>query len=90
MSRWTLPGAAGIRGWTDQGPHPGPPGAAHTGSTPPWTSGAQLWGTDWPHPNISQDMPNDGKLVDLMCTFCSDPHLRQKLLVDNPLTLYGR
>ncbi len=49
-----------------------------------------LWGTDWPHPNISQDMPNDGGLVDLMCTFCSDPHLRHKLLVDNPLTLYGR
>ncbi|MGY4493971.1 amidohydrolase family protein [Pseudomonas sp. TE3610] len=49
-----------------------------------------LWGTDWPHPNISQDMPNDGGLVDLMCAFCSDPHLRQKLLVDNPLTLYGR
>src|SRR5690606_31834399 len=20
-----------------------------------------LWGTDWPHPNISKDMPNDGE-----------------------------
>jgi len=49
-----------------------------------------LWGTDWPHPNISQDMPNDGALVDLMATFCPDPALRQKLLVDNPLKLYGR
>ena len=24
-----------------------------------------LWGTDWPHPNIAGDMPNDGDLVDL-------------------------
>ncbi|OCR25194.1 2-pyrone-4,6-dicarboxylate hydrolase [Pseudomonas syringae] len=49
-----------------------------------------LWGTDWPHPNISQDMPNDGELVDLMFGFCRDPLLRQKLLVDNPMRLYGR
>ncbi|GGM01035.1 amidohydrolase family protein [Pseudomonas asuensis] len=49
-----------------------------------------LWGTDWPHPNITRDMPNDGGLVDLMFRFCADPALRQKLLVDNPMTLYGR
>jgi predicted TIM-barrel fold metal-dependent hydrolase len=49
-----------------------------------------LWGTDWPHPNISKDMPNDGGLVDLMFQFCADPEKRQKLLVENPLKLYGR
>lgn len=49
-----------------------------------------LWGTDWPHPNISKDMPNDGALVDLMFKFCADPEQRQKLLIDNPLKLYGR
>ncbi|PWC11950.1 2-pyrone-4,6-dicarboxylate hydrolase [Brenneria roseae subsp. americana] len=48
-----------------------------------------LWGTDWPHPNISNDMPNDGELVDLMLDFCPDTALRQKLLVDNPARLYG-
>ena len=32
-----------------------------------------LWGTDWPHPNISKDMPNDGELVDLFAEFCPDP-----------------
>jgi 2-pyrone-4,6-dicarboxylate lactonase len=47
-----------------------------------------LWGTDWPHPNISKDMPNDGQLVDLMCSFCDDAGLRHKLLVDNPARLY--
>lgn len=49
-----------------------------------------LWGTDWPHPNISKDMPNDGGLVDLMFNFCADSLLRQKLLIDNPMKLYGR
>lgn len=49
-----------------------------------------LWGTDWPHPNITKDMPDDGALVDLMFRFCVDPEKRQKLLVDNPLKLYGR
>jgi len=29
-------------------------------------------------------------LVDLMFDFCTDPQLRQKLLVDNPMKLYGR
>jgi 2-pyrone-4,6-dicarboxylate lactonase len=47
-----------------------------------------LWGTDWPHPNISKDMPNDGGLVDLLFEFCGDAGLRQKLLVDNPAALY--
>jgi 2-pyrone-4,6-dicarboxylate lactonase len=49
-----------------------------------------LWGTDWPHPNISKDMPNDGGLVDLMFRFCTDPARRQQLLIDNPQRLYGR
>ena len=49
-----------------------------------------LWGTDWPHPNISKDMPNDGELVDLMFRFCPDAQLREKLLVTNPARLYGR
>jgi len=48
-----------------------------------------LWGTDWPHPNISKDMPNDGELVDLLLRFCPDDALREKLLVTNPARLYG-
>jgi 2-pyrone-4,6-dicarboxylate lactonase len=48
-----------------------------------------LWGTDWPHPNISKDMPNDGALVDLLFRLCPDPLLRDKLLVRNPERLYG-
>jgi predicted TIM-barrel fold metal-dependent hydrolase len=48
-----------------------------------------LWGTDWPHPNISKDMPNDGELVDLFYDFTSDPAIQQQILVDNPARLYG-
>ena len=48
-----------------------------------------LWGTDWPHPNISKDMPNDGELVDLFPEFTSDPAVQKQILVDNPARLYG-
>jgi predicted TIM-barrel fold metal-dependent hydrolase len=49
-----------------------------------------LWGTDWPHPNISKDMPNDGELVDLFGEICPDPDIRRRILVDNPTRMYFR
>jgi 2-pyrone-4,6-dicarboxylate lactonase len=48
-----------------------------------------LWGTDWPHPNIAKDMPNDGELVDLFAEFTGDPVTQRKILVENPARLYG-
>jgi len=48
-----------------------------------------LWGTDFPHPNISRWMPNDGDLVDLVPLFAEDGDLQKKVLVDNPARLYG-
>jgi 2-pyrone-4,6-dicarboxylate lactonase len=47
-----------------------------------------LWGTDWPHPNITKGMPNDGELVDLFGEICPDPAQRQRILVDNPSRMY--
>ncbi len=47
-----------------------------------------LWGTDWPHPNITRDMPNDGELVDLLGEICPDAALRQRILVDNATRMY--
>jgi 2-pyrone-4,6-dicarboxylate lactonase len=47
-----------------------------------------LWGTDWPHPNISKDMPNDGELVDLLAEMCPDARQRHRILVDNPTRMY--
>jgi len=46
-----------------------------------------LWGTDWPHPNIAGDMPNDGDLVDLLAEVTDGDMLRRKVLVDNPTPL---
>ena len=47
-----------------------------------------LWGTDWPHPNIANDMPNDGELVDLFAEICPEEATRERILVDNPTQLY--
>ena len=47
-----------------------------------------LWGTDWPHPNLTSHMPDDGKLVDLLPRIACTPQLQQRLLVDNPTRLY--
>jgi predicted TIM-barrel fold metal-dependent hydrolase len=47
-----------------------------------------LWGTDFPHPNISGDMPNDGELVNLFAEMCADEKTRHRILVDNPDRLY--
>ena len=47
-----------------------------------------LWGTDWPHPNITKDMPNDGELVNLFAKICPDPALQRRILVDNPTRMY--
>ena len=47
-----------------------------------------LWGTDWPHPNLKDHMPDDGLLVDFIPHIATTPELQKKLLVDNPMRLY--
>ena len=47
-----------------------------------------LWGTDWPHPNMTTHVPDDGVLVDRIGIICQDEAQRQALLVDNPTRLY--
>ncbi|HET7333497.1 MAG TPA: amidohydrolase family protein, partial [Rhizomicrobium sp.] len=44
-----------------------------------------LWGTDWPHPNMTTHVPDDGALVDVIPKIAPTPELQQKLLVDNPM-----
>ena len=51
--------------------------------------GRILWGTDWPHPNIEGEMPNDGDLLDLLARHAPDAAVRNRILVDNPARLYG-
>ena len=47
-----------------------------------------LWGTDWPHPNIKANMPDDGELVDLLKIIAPTPESLKRLVVDNPTRLY--
>lgn len=47
-----------------------------------------LWGTDWPHPNLTNHMPDDGLLVDIIPQIAATRGLQKKLLVDNPTRLY--
>jgi predicted TIM-barrel fold metal-dependent hydrolase len=59
-----------------------------------------LWGTDWPHPapiapgaKPSDAMPmfqiDDGRLLNQLAIWAPDPAIRKKILVDNPVRLYG-
>ena len=47
-----------------------------------------LWGTDWPHPNLKDHMPDDGLLIDYVPQIATTIELQRKLLVDNPTRLY--
>lgn len=48
-----------------------------------------LWGTDWPHPSLSDWMPEDGALFDLLGAWVPGEASRQRVLVENPARLYG-
>ena len=47
-----------------------------------------LWGSDWPHPNMEANIPDDGHLVDMIPRIAPTRELQHKLLVANPERLY--
>lgn len=47
-----------------------------------------LWGSDWPHPNMEDVLPDDGALTDVIPEIAPNAELQRKLLVDNPMHLY--
>ena len=47
-----------------------------------------MWGTDWPHPNKFEAIPNDGDLVDAFGDWVTDATLRHKILVETPTSFY--
>ncbi len=47
-----------------------------------------LWGSDWPHPNLKNHMPDDGLLVDFIPHIALSAGAQRRLLVDNPMRLY--
>ena len=48
-----------------------------------------VWGTDWPHPGARALMPEDHVLADLLAQWVPDEAQRRKVLVENPVRLYG-
>ena len=48
-----------------------------------------VWGSDWPHPRMEDEMPNAGHLLDLLNEWTEDDAIRRRILVDNPARLYG-
>jgi predicted TIM-barrel fold metal-dependent hydrolase len=48
-----------------------------------------VWGSDWPHVAFKGRMPNTTDLMDLLADWVPDAANRERVLVDNPATLYG-
>jgi predicted TIM-barrel fold metal-dependent hydrolase len=48
-----------------------------------------VWGSDWPHPGVPNNKPDDALLLDLLTEWVPDEKTRNRILVDNPATLYG-
>ncbi len=47
-----------------------------------------IWGTDWPHPNMQDEIADDGHIVDMIARIAPTAELQKKLLVTNPMRLY--
>ncbi|RYF75673.1 MAG: amidohydrolase [Comamonadaceae bacterium] len=51
-----------------------------------------VWGSDWPHATASagrHPMPDDALQVDALARWCGDADTLRRVLVDNPIALYG-
>jgi len=49
-----------------------------------------VWGSDWPHPSEKDDAkPDDAILFDLLAQWAPVEAVRNRILVDNPMELYG-
>ena len=47
-----------------------------------------IWGTDWSHPNMQDEMPDDGHLVDMIPRVAPTEQEQHRLPVANPERLY--
>jgi D-galactarolactone isomerase len=49
-----------------------------------------VWGSDWPHPGLGpNEKPDDAVLFDLLSAWAPNEPTRHRILVENPVTLYG-
>ena len=47
-----------------------------------------VWATNWPHPN-NTPRPDDAPLLDMLLDWVEDEGVRNRILGDNPVRLYG-
>jgi D-galactarolactone isomerase len=48
-----------------------------------------IWASNWPHPSSGFEGPDDADMLDLLLDWAPDDATRKKILVDNPVRLYG-
>jgi D-galactarolactone isomerase len=48
-----------------------------------------VWASNWPHPSSGFVGPDDADMLDLLLDWVPDEATRKKVLVDNPVRLYG-
>ncbi len=48
-----------------------------------------LYATNWPHPSLKNNFPDDAGLMDLLNDWAGSAEVRRQILVDNPAQLYG-
>ncbi|WP_439400138.1 amidohydrolase family protein (plasmid) [Bradyrhizobium sp. PMVTL-01] len=48
-----------------------------------------VWGSDWPHPSERENKPDDARLFDLLAEWAGSDATFKRILVDNPVELYG-
>jgi D-galactarolactone isomerase len=48
-----------------------------------------LYATNWPHPSLKNNLPDDAVLLDMVNEWAGSDSVRQKILVDNPAKLYA-
>ena len=48
-----------------------------------------LWASNWPHPSLKKDFPDEAMLLDLLAEWAPDAAVCEKILVSNPAKLYG-
>lgn len=47
-----------------------------------------LWGSDWPHTELWQNVPDDAELIESCYSWIPDAATRRQILVDNPTALF--
>lgn len=48
-----------------------------------------MWGSDWPHPTMKSQKPDDAQILDLMATWAPKESDRRLIFRDNAIKLYG-